>query len=68
LVPHGGNFNFAIWYLELRGISNPDVVKNCLTQWINVSLKSFRTFFFFITLTPAQFENSTAKTSSTVSV
>ncbi|KAI9021961.1 Muskelin N-terminus-domain-containing protein [Hyaloraphidium curvatum] len=35
LVSHGGNFNFSIWYLELRGIANPDIVKACHTQWIS---------------------------------
>lgn len=33
----GPSFNFSIWYIELHGIEDPDVVQPCLNWYSKVS-------------------------------
>ncbi|KAJ3300279.1 Muskelin 1, intracellular mediator containing kelch motif [Borealophlyctis nickersoniae] len=35
LLAWGANFNFSIWYVELRGICNPEVVEKAYWDYIN---------------------------------
>ncbi|RKO92671.1 Muskelin N-terminus-domain-containing protein, partial [Blyttiomyces helicus] len=35
LLAWGANFNFSIWYVELRGISNPEYVEKTRCEYIN---------------------------------
>lgn len=34
----GPSFNFSIWYIELHGIEDPDVVQPCLNWYSKVGL------------------------------
>lgn len=33
LASHGSNFNYSIWYVELRGLTNPAIVDRVKQQW-----------------------------------
>eukprot|EP00842_Homolaphlyctis_polyrhiza_P000688 jgi/Hompol1/161/HPOL_002138-RA len=35
LLAWGANFNFSVWYVELRGIAEPDIVEQANWQYIN---------------------------------
>lgn len=37
LMSWGPSFNFSIWYIELHGIEDPDVVQPCLNWYSKVS-------------------------------
>src|SRR4029434_10886273 len=37
LMSGGPSFNFSIWYIELHGIEDPDVVQPCLNWYNKVS-------------------------------
>lgn len=39
LMSWGPSFNFSIWYIELHGIEDPDVVQPCLNWYSKVSLR-----------------------------
>lgn len=43
LMSWGPSFNFSIWYIELHGIEEPDVVQPCLNWYSKVSLPLRRT-------------------------
>lgn len=30
----GASFNFSVWYVELQGVDDPDVVRPCI-RWYN---------------------------------
>lgn len=38
LLSWGPSFNFSIWYVELSGIDDPDVVQPCLNWYSKVGL------------------------------
>lgn len=44
LLSWGPSFNFSIWYVELNGIDDPDVVQPCLNWYSKVGLH-FRCLF-----------------------
>lgn len=44
LLSWGPSFNFSIWYVELNGIDDPDVVQPCLNWYSKVGL-CFRSLF-----------------------
>lgn len=50
LVSHGGSFNFAIWYLELRGVKDADIVRGTNERWVNVGPPSCSSMHTFLTL------------------
>jgi hypothetical protein len=35
----GANFNFSIWFIELRGIMNPDIVSRAQIEYEQVRLR-----------------------------
>ena len=37
LLAWGANFNFSIWYIELRGINDHSVIQKSYKDFINVS-------------------------------
>ena len=37
----GPSFNFSIWYIELHGIDEPDVVQPCLNWYSKVGMVLF---------------------------
>lgn len=37
----GPSFNFSIWYVDLRGVDNPDAVKPCMNWYNTVSIGIF---------------------------
>lgn len=39
LMSWGPSFNFSIWYIELHGIEDPDVVQPCLNWYSKVSTR-----------------------------
>lgn len=43
----GANFNFSIWCVEIRGISDSKVVQPAYDDFIRVSLASKRSIFIF---------------------
>lgn len=42
LMSWGPSFNFSIWYIELHGIEDPDVVQPCLNWYSKVSVLEVR--------------------------
>ena len=43
LMAWGANFNFSIWYVELRGIADQEVVDRAMSEYLSVCLKRSRT-------------------------
>ncbi|KAJ3185891.1 hypothetical protein HK101_009778 [Irineochytrium annulatum] len=41
LLAHGPNFNFSIWYIELRGIAQREVVEKAYWDYVNVLSADF---------------------------
>ena len=37
ILSHGPSFNFSIWYVQLMGIDNPDIVQPALLKYNMVS-------------------------------
>ena len=37
LLAWGANFNFSIWHVDLIGISDPNIVRKCYQDFINVN-------------------------------
>ncbi len=37
MLAHGANFNFSIWYVELKGVSNQETVQAHYQQFMQVS-------------------------------
>ncbi len=46
LMSWGPSFNFSIWYIELHGIEDPDVVQPCLNWYSKVSCVRTSTSIF----------------------
>ena len=38
LLAHGANFNFSIWYVEIRGLNDHKTVARIYKEYVNVSL------------------------------
>ncbi|XP_044534950.1 muskelin [Gracilinanus agilis] len=51
LLSWGPSFNFSIWYVELNGIDDPDVVQPCLNWYSKVGL-NFKTLLCSRALSP----------------
>ena len=41
IMSHGPNFNFSIWFVELQGVEDPEVVEPSLAWFNTVSIVVF---------------------------
>lgn len=50
IMSHGPSFNFSIWFVELRGVDDPEIVDPSLA-WFNTVSKHVWIQYVFITIT-----------------
>lgn len=49
IMSHGPSFNFSIWFVELRGVDDPEIVDPSLA-WFNTVSKHTWIQYVFITI------------------
>lgn len=52
----GPSFNFSIWYIELHGIEDPEVVQPCLNWYSKVGSELWRLKFIMVTIIKVSFK------------